>query len=82
MSLYDKEIIRCFGDLKCVVRIQNDFTGGIRTSITKIYRNDKGRYYINADSSKHDINDAVNTFLQKEHIRNSEHTFYETHKIR
>lgn len=82
MSIYDKEMCRIFGDMKCAVRIQNDFTGTIRTELKKVNRDDKGNYYVNADGSRHIITDAVNSFLQREHIRSTEHTFYETHKIR
>ena len=82
MSLYDKEVCRIFGDIKCAVRIQNDFTGTIRTELKKVNRDHNGNYYVNADGSMHYITDAVNSFLQKEHLRSTEHTFYETHKIR
>ena len=43
MSIYDFELVRCNGDIKVYVRIQNDWTGQIRDHIRTLINNKDGR---------------------------------------
>lgn len=70
MSVYSKEIVRCNGDLKVYVRIQNDYTGQIMEGIRNIFDKD-GRKYFHADGCKHDITDLVNDELMREEYKNA-----------
>lgn len=83
MSIWDTEIVNVQGDLMCVVRVQNDFTGNITPHLRKIFMDSKGIRYVNIDTMKVDVEEALH--LYKRHndmVEVALNYYHETHKER
>ena len=65
MSVYSSEIVKCNGDLKVYVRIQNDWSGQITEGIRNIFSKD-GRKYFRAEGNEHDVTRAIEEYSMRE----------------
>ena len=71
MSVYDYEIVRLNGELKCYVRIQNDWTGQIRDWLRDIFL-DGSTYYCKADGQRINLTTAVEKYkLHEDEIKSA-----------
>ena len=65
MSVYSREIIRCNGDLKVYVRLQNDWSGQITEGLRNIF-SDGNRKYFRAEGCEHDVTTMIEDFRRAE----------------
>ena len=80
MSVYDFEITRLNGELKCYVRIQNDWSGQIRDWLRDIFL-DGDTYYCKADGARLNLTTAVRDFKLREDKINTALDWYNKTKF-
>lgn len=67
MSVWSQEIVRIDGDLMVAARIQDDWTGTIRTTLRQMHMDEKtGRYWYSAEGARIDITTKREDFLRRE----------------
>ena len=80
MSIYSKEIVRCNGDMKVYVRVQNDYSGKILEGIRNIF-SDGDRKYFHADGCKHDVTTLVEEYRRNEEMVKAALTWHKQAKF-
>lgn len=65
MSIYNHEIVRTNGELRCYVEVQNEWTGNVRYRLCTIHL-DGDDYYCIADGARILLNEERRKFLDHE----------------
>ena len=78
MSIYNHEIVRTNGELRCYVEVQNEWTGNVRYRLCTIHL--KGDdYFCIADGARIILNREVREFIDHETRVRDALKFYDTY---